>query len=334
MKKIKLAGREKILIVRPDRIGDLVLTLPMAKCLRSYYPDLRIEFLVSDYNAPVLKYVDYADDFIKIGPNGGQLRALLAELEKKSYDIVIFAKPNWRTAFAAFLAAIPLRIGTGRRFYSVLFNRRLNYSRKYSNCHEVDLNLAMLQVFGIKLAAGSLYPEMHVNMCGRGGLPAIANGEKYIIIHPGSKGSAPNWPSKFYLELIKKLSKQLRIIVTGQGDKIPGLADDIIDMTNKTDFDGLVEAIAGACLFISGSTGPLHMAAALGVPALGLYPGHPVLGPQRWGPRGNKANCLTPAKQNGPNLSKNDDVRYNNLSLISVDTVYQKVIEILKAETV
>ena len=147
MPEIKLIGSEKILIVRPDRIGDLVLTLPIARVLKSHYPKLEIHFLVSNYNAAVLRYADYVDGFTLLSDQTGRPRTageLAGILEDQSYDLAIMAKPGWLSAFACFLADIPVRLGTSRRFYSFFYNERVNIMRRYSNMHEIDLNLMLL----------------------------------------------------------------------------------------------------------------------------------------------------------------------------------------------
>ena len=332
--KINLSGQERVLIVRPDHIGDLVLTLPIAKCLRDNYPKLHIEFLVSNYNAPLLKYVNYIDGYIILDYTKSQPGHLISQLDKGRYHIAIFAKPGWLTVFASFIADIPVRIGTARRPYSLLFNKKLNYSRKHSNYHESELNLMMLQALGIKPDLRTALPEIQVDSSGRANLAGIVKDEAYVVIHPGSKGSAPNWPVESYVKLMDKLSDQKKVVVTGKDESIPELPGKVINLVDKTDFDGLLSIISKASLFISGSTGPLHVASACGVPVIGLFPDHPVLGPQRWGPRGKNATYLTPSKQNEADIRKNNNVKCIDLSKISVETVYKKALELLEMQAI
>ena len=151
MKQLKLNGNENILVVRPDRIGDLVLALPIASVIKSIYPDIKIDYLVSDYNYPLIKYAAYIDGSLIIDNGQRNPKAageLIADLESKKYDIVIFAKPDLITAFCAYLARIPVRLGTSRRGYSFLFNIRAGVSRRYSMIHELDLNLSLLKPGG------------------------------------------------------------------------------------------------------------------------------------------------------------------------------------------
>jgi len=332
MSRLKLHGNEKILIVRPDRIGDLVLTLPVASLLKKTYPGLTIHFLASTYNASIFKYASYVDDYILMTDAPGKplnIGKLIEILEAESYDLALFIKPGWRSALAVFLAGVPLRLGTSRRFYSFLFNRRVNITRKNSDKHEVDLNIKMLRVFGLNISAGATIPELNPGPLEWRPIAGLTESMEYVVIHPGSKGSAPNWPSLFYLELIKKMAENYKVVITGQGNDITELPDGVIDLINKTDFAQLLGILSKSKLLVSGGTGPLHIAAALGTPVLGLFPNHPVTGPQRWGPRGKRASFLTPDKQIDHICRINDDGSCECMKSIDIKTVYESALKLI-----
>jgi len=332
MSRLKLHGNEKILIVRPDRIGDLVLALPVASLLKKDYPKLSIHFLASSYNASILKYAEYVDDYILMTDSKGNplnIGKLTGLIEIQSYDMALFIKPGWRSALAVYLAGVPLRLGTSRRFYSFLFNRRVSLSRRNSNAHEVDLNIKMLNVFGLSYPAGTINPELDKELAQWPSIAGLNAGTDYIIVHPGSKGSAPNWPESFYQELINELAKDYKVVITGQGNELSGLPDSTINLINKTDFAGLIGLISKAQLLISGGTGPLHVAAALGTPVLGLFPNRPATGPQRWGPRGKYASFLAPDKQNDHICSVNGDGSCDCMKAIEIQTVYERALKIV-----
>ncbi len=334
MTRIKLNGNEKILIVRPDRIGDLVLSLPVASALKEVYPLLTIHFLASFYNVPILKYAVNVDGHIlATDSDNNPISAgrLIDDMESEAYDLALFLKPGWLSAYAAYLAGIPIRVGTSRRFYSILFNVRENISRRRSDIHEADLNLMMLKPFGINKAAENLAPELQVNSDDFNKFPGLNGIDEYIVIHPGSGGSAPNWPGRLYIELGAMLSKQTSVVITGQDANPSVLPERINNLVNKTDFAQLIRIISQARLFISGSTGPLHLAAALGIPVIGLYPNHPVLGPQRWAPRGKKTSIITPRKQNGHICRIKDNGSCDCMESISVSAVFDKALGMMTA---
>ena len=328
---MKLKGNEKILIVRHDRLGDLVLTLPIAWALKQVYPDLMIEILTSQYNSYIIKYADYVDrPLIADFNNKGNIAVgdLVSKMTRNNYNIVIFAKPDLRIAFAAYLAGIPLRLGTSRRAYSLLFNVRVDLPRRRSLMHEVDLNLKLIEHFGLAFSPNKVWPILSASN-EKSKLHVIPD-DRYIVIHPGSKGSAANWPSENYRRLILELSKLIKVIITGQDGIEIEHNENIINLINKTDFAALIDVINSCSLFISGSTGPLHIAAALGRPVIGLYPDHPVLGPHRWGPRGKIATAIAPDKQTGHKCRINIDGSCECMKKIKVETVKQAALDILK----
>lgn len=330
--RIKLRGCEKVLLVRPDRLGDLILSLPIASTLKRIYPKMVIHFLASYYNAQLLRFSPDVDGYILLtDPDGRPLKVkeLIDILEAESYDVALFLKPGWLSAFAAYIAGIPIRVGTLRRPYSLLFNIRENIKRKHSSMHEVDLNLMMLRPFGINIKPGTVLPLLRVGPIRRENNIGLDIDKNYIVIHPISKGSAPNWPLPSYLQLASMLSQKITVAVTGQYNSPPDMPDEICNLINKTDFAQLVNIISRAKLFISGSTGPLHLAAALGTPSLGLYPNHPYLGPQRWGPWGEKVAVLTPSKQNGHICRIKDNGSCDCMKDIGVNTVFEEACRIL-----
>ena len=335
MDRYKLTGKEKILIVRHDRLGDLVLTLPMAQVLKDMYPELQIDFLVSEYNHQLLKYSDSIDGYITADtvnniPKG--MPELINELNAAKYDIVIFARPDLYTTFTAFMADIDLRLGTARRAYSFLYNIRVEISRRFAGIHELDLNLKLLEPLGITIKPGSIDPILKIPE-GVNEMPSRLHDLKhYVVVHSGSKGSSPNWPEVYYAALIEKISKHYMVILTGQGKAVIDESNSIINYIDRTNFDQLVNILANADLFISGSTGPLHIAAALGTPVIGLYPDHPVLGPHRWGPRGKRTTVFAPLKHSGHKCRINNNGTCDCMELITVEEVYDRAIEILNSE--
>jgi ADP-heptose:LPS heptosyltransferase len=119
-----------------------------------------------------------------------------------------------------------------------------------------------------------------------------------VVIHPGSGGSSPNWPIERYRELaaLIKTNPDHEVVITGHESDIPGF-EGCIDLGGKTDLETLAGVIYRASVFISGSTGPLHLADALGVKCLSFYLNRPDIGPRRWGPRRNMKNIVIPSDE-------------------------------------
>jgi heptosyltransferase-3 len=294
---LERGSNERILISRTDRIGDLVLSLPVARMLHRAYPDISIDFLVQEYTAPVLRHQPDVADVLTIGPQA-DYRNLAETLTQRKYKAVICLYPRRQLAWALLKAKIPIRIGTSRRWYSYLFTHRVVVRRRDSGRHEKDLNLDLLGPLGIE-PDYLLTPELSVRS---GGDSHDRQVERMVVIHPGDGGSAVNWRIERYVELAGVLKESAnRIIVTGLAHErerhmaaFAGIVGEKNVMTGRTDLIQLMNVLADANLFVGGSTGPLHLAAAMGVPVVGLFGPIRSTTPDRWGPCGHGHRVFVP----------------------------------------
>jgi heptosyltransferase III len=321
---------KRILVIRPDHLGDLILSLPVAEVLKGSFPNTHIAYLAAQGPSGVGELTDYVDQWIidtdELRRSAGKLSA---ELSMHNFDLSIELKPAWRTALAAARARIPIRIGTSRRFYSFLYNTRVSVHRRGSGKHQTDLDLALLKPFGID--ATGRQPNLSVTDCHKISARKLV-GEtigRYIVLHAGSSGSAPNWPESNYWILAGLIQQKTdyKIVLTGQ--EIFRSPIDCINLGGRT---GTVSELAGviseASVFISGSTGPLHLADALGINCLSFMIRHPDIGIERWGPRRNIDNVMLPEMYcHHKNLKL-----CNCLETISPEMVFDKLSSILKGK--
>ena len=303
--------RPTFLVSRTDAIGDVVLTLPVAGRLKQQFPGCRVVLIGRTYTAPVAAACPWVDGFLNLDdllklPETGQLAALRAH----QAAAIIHVFPNQALARLAQKAGIPLRIGTRNRWLHWLTcNRLVALSRRHSPLHEAQLNLKLLQPLGfayppalpevarlVRLdAAEMLAPALRQQLAAR--LPGQLN----VVLHPRSRGSAREWGLANFGQLAQLLHRAgHRVFVTGtaaEGEELaawlrqyaPFLA---ADLTGQLSLPQLVAFIAAADGLVAGSTGPLHLAAALGRHALGLYPPIRPMHPGRWGPLGPHAEFL------------------------------------------
>jgi heptosyltransferase III len=332
---------KRILLCRTDAVGDLILTLPVVRSLKLAYPELHTAVLVSRYTAPLLAGESYIDDIATIdGRSLGDLKAisgLSRDLKRMNFETSVLFYPRLSLALALYLAKIPNRIGTGRRAYSFLFNRRVQLHRRDSGKHELDLNYDLveapypnLQRFEPSLTVTVAESQRAADFLASKELGPV---EKYILVHPLSHGSAANWRLERYVELIYRLAgKGIRILVTGSqleaGDISAALRKSdksVINIAGQTDLPLLKALIQRAKIIVSGSTGPIHMAGALGTFAVGIYPPESALSPVRWGPRGSANKLFLPTV----NEYKGNSV--DLMDTIPVESVYNFIIEHLES---
>lgn len=307
MKKIfSLQKTLRILLSRVDNIGDVVLTLPMAAVLKHHFPHCQIVFLAREYVRGIIEACPTVDEFL----SWDKLDSLpspqaITQLQQQKIDIFIHVFPKAKLARLAAKAKIKHRLGTNRRWYHYLYcNLRAMVRRSQSNLHEAQLNLLLLSPLGIhpKISLTQLQSLIQLNASGK--LPpdieALIDPRRFnLILHPFSHGHAKEWPLEYYIELIQNLSPdQFNIFITGSITENAALQPLLIHcpqvhaLCGRLNLEQLLNLIARCGGLIAASTGPLHMAAGLGIKTLGLFPPPQGINPQRWGPIGSQAEYL------------------------------------------
>jgi heptosyltransferase III len=304
---------KNLLIVRTDRIGDVVLSLPLAGIIKKHFPGCRVTFLVREYTKSIAESNPLIDEILILKENNGKilLKDNISLLSEHKFDSAIIVSPSFITAFLIFLSSIKFRIGTGYRWYSFLFNEKIYEHRKYGEKHELEFNVDLLTPFNIKeninfenvkfdfFADGNKKSEIEKILKNE---KIIVGKKPIIIIHPGSGGSAIDWPLNRFKELITAILSEIdvEILLTGSVSE-RALCEELTVSENVRNYAGrfdLAELIAliDVCdIFISNSTGPIHIAAALGKYTIGFYPKIPACSPERWGPYTSRRAIFTPA---------------------------------------
>ncbi len=295
-----------VLLSRTDNLGDVMLTLPMAKALKQVHPEWRISFLGKTYTRSLVEACASIDAFI----NWDDLEALPANeqaraLKEHAVDILIHVFPDRTIAKMAKQAGIRERVGSSHRLWHWwTCNRLLFYSRKRSNDHEAQLNLKMLKRYGVpnyeRNQIGDLYdlgrrPALPDHLAER-----IDPKRFNLILHPKSKGSAREWHAVKYRDLCRHLpTDRFQVFVTGTAAEGDAVRNDFLaqlpavqDMTGQMSLAELQAFIHACDGLVAASTGPLHMAAASGRHALGLFAPMRPIHPGRWAPLGAKAEVL------------------------------------------
>lgn len=284
-----------VLIVRPDGIGDVLLSLPVATQLRSLLPGVTIGFLTSPTVAPLLK--SHPDvDYVRTIRLTDSLRALRLAFSQ-GVEAAVFLKPFRRLMWAAWLARVPVRVATGYRWYSLLANRRVYEHRSEFSKHESEYNVDMLS--GLKLRPGKIHPPTLV-LTGQersaGALSWATVSSPRIVVHPGGL-SARRWRSEHYRDLSVELARAgYGVMLTGSQTEKSQFQQDtlspvplpagIINHMGQLSIRELMAVIANAHVVVSGATGPAHIAAALKVPTVSLFDPRRNNLPVRWKPLG------------------------------------------------
>lgn len=296
---------KKILISRTDNIGDVILTLPMAGAIKQKYPNSKIIFLGKKYTKPIIDTCTNIDEFydwdeLKNSNNKVQL------FKNMNCDIIIHVFPNKEIAKIAKQANIKIRIGTNRRLYHWIYcNHKVALSRKKSKLHESQLNLKLLEPINIINILNTQEIPKYYGLSKIKKLPEIFShlidpNRFNLILHPKSKGSAREWGVDNFVTLANSLpDKYFKIFFSGSSEESEFIKKNIIsrcplshDITGLFDLSEFISFINSCDGLIANSTGPLHIASALGKNALGLYPPIKPMSPKRWAPIGYHSQYL------------------------------------------
>jgi ADP-heptose:LPS heptosyltransferase len=327
---------KSIVISRTDSIGDVVLTLPLAGWLKQHYPDVRITFLGAAYTRPVAEACVHVDDFIEWAPDGSWRLTVGQEIISRA-DLIIHVFPRKEIAVFAKEIGIPDRLGTTNRFYHwSTCNKLAAFSRKRSDLHESQLNFKLLsRVTGspvpcLSEISGLYGLEKLVPL--KAELSGLTDKKRFnLILHPKSKGSAREWGQENFSKLIGLLPRStFRIFITGTEQEGKLLREagffngssPVTDLTGRLTLAELISFIAATDGLVAASTGPLHLAAALGKHALGLYPPIRPMHPGRWAPAGKNASFIS-LEKNCSKCRKTNDCEC--MRLITPEQVAEKL---------
>jgi len=285
----------RILVIRNDKLGDFMLAWPALASLRRNLPQAYIAVLVPGYTAPLAEICKTVDEVILDPKTGGEWRnglALARLLRPGRFDAVITLFSRFDTGLAVRLAGIPSRYAPATKLAQVFYDHRVPQRRSRSEKPEYEYNLDLVRSYladvGIDepkpVEAPYLsFPSAEIKKLKQAfhKQHGIAAAKQLVFVHAGHGGSANNLSLGQYGHLIRELSaprKRHFVLTAGPGEleqakRLGHLVDG--PHTVSASKQGLVDFakhLAFADLFISGSTGPLHLAAALDRPTAAFYP--------------------------------------------------------------
>ena len=325
-----------ILLIRNDKIGDFVLSLPCFALLKNIWPSVQTIALVPEYTRPLAEACPWIDEVI-IDPGakagiGSQWR-LVRLLRQRRPDAQITLFSTTRIGLLTLLGAIPSRLAPATKLAQLFYRHTLRQRRSQSLKPEYEYNLDLVHHYisrvGHKVDYKPNPPYLRLgnqdhtiarlSLQRQTGVEAI---QDLICIHPGSGGSANNLSGHQYAELASLLTKttSLPIVLTAGPGELEAtkrvqatlLQQFDIEMPVFESREGLLPFVAllATCrLFIGGSTGPLHIAAAMNTRTVGFYPASRVNSSLRWQTLNDESRRLAfcpPATPNPDDMSRID----------------------------
>lgn len=345
MKTIKDVN--KILIIRTDRLGDVLLNTPVFKALRDNFPQAHIAVVVQSHLREIIEGNPNVDEVISYDKNKSEKGwwpslKFIKYLQTRRFDLSITLNPSKRSNVITFLAGIKYRVGYDRK-WGFLLTHKMKDNKWMGLKHEVEYNLDLIRFIGLEVKDKELHMPVYQedeNYIDR--LLAqlnINDQEALITVHPASSDYSKCWPLEQYAGLIDKLKNDFRFTVAVIGGKEEEESvNRLLSLTSSKpiNFCGrlTLRQLAALCkrskVFISNDSGPVHIACAVKTPTIVIF-GRTLagVGPKRWGPHGEgnivlqkEVGCVSCNPQDCPE-------NFKCLIAVSVEDVLEAVKKIV-----
>lgn len=338
---------KRILIVRTDRIGDVLLSTPVIKALRDSYPQAYIAMMVSPYAKEIVEGNPYLDEIIiydKDYKHKSWMRSIKfsQNLKKRKFDLALILHPTNRAHLVTFLSGIKRRIGYERKL-GFLLTDRIKHTKQLGEKQESEYAFDLVRYLGIEPEAKM--PFMPIKQESENWVEELfaAQGiiptDKLLGIHPAASCPSKIWPNERFVQVADRLTEKYGfkvIYLSGAKDSalvqktVQQMRYPAINLAGKTSLSQLASILKRCALFISNDSGPVHIASAVGVPVISIFGRNQAgLSPKRWGPLGLRDKILHKEVGCIECLAHNCTKQFACLRAISVDDVLNAADEIL-----
>ena len=323
LEKFDPACIRKILVIRLDRLGDLVISTPAIRALRKTFNTARIDLLVSAYNK----------DLAVNNPNIDGLLVHNKDIIDKDYDLAIALHPGRLQHYLTFISGAKFRVGYQGQEGGFFLTHKLKDDRQHRPRHEVESALEVMGVIGCRTQDKRL--EVSVTQAGERFAEDFFHKNNLtgavVLIHPGARQSHVRWPKERFAAVADRLIREekVAVILTGSPEEAL-LISEIESLMQEEPFSavgitltGLVSLLKRCRLYVGNITGPMHIACALGVPVVAITAvTHPLDSYKAWGPWG-EGHLIVRKESHCPKCHPTDCRDFHCLKLITADDVFQ-----------
>lgn len=297
----------KILILKPSSLGDVVQAIPVLRLLKRHHPESRIHWWIDSHLAPLLEVDPDLDGLILFDrrrwaspKHWGEAYRSLATIRQHRFDLVLDLQALARSGVVAWLAGAGRVVGLDDRREGAPAWHDVSIARRGWATHAVDWYLDAVRALGVPVRWDFDWLPARPDV--RAGIRArwSVEGWRWVLLQPGARWDNKRWPAEHFGELVRTLSAtggpDLRFGVLGSpserplADRICAVAPDRCEnLAGQTSLPEMVEWLRSASLLVTNDSGPMHVAAALGRPVIGLFG---PTEPSRTGPYGQLREVL------------------------------------------
>lgn len=267
------ASPKRLIIRMPNWLGDCVMSAPVISAIKKSRPDVSVSLLLKNGMAGLGAIIPGVDDVIGIDGDSA-----INAVRQARYDAALILPNSFRSAWEIWRSGVPVRAGYVSDFRTVLLTHRVKRPKPHS-MHMTDYYLRLGQ---------ALFPEITIGGAGIA-LPSSAAQNSYGLLPKtdrpivglgfgASYGHAKMWAKDRYAQLIGRLAETAEVVLLGaESDRemereIMAIAGaKAVSLVGKTDLTALAAVMSRLSLYITNDTGPMHIAAGLGVPTIAIF---------------------------------------------------------------
>ncbi len=344
----KLENIHKILVIRTDRVGDFLLSIPVIKSLRKSFPQSFIAVMTKPEISEIIEKDPCIDEILLYNEDAQQkgfrhTTRFIKQIRERKFDLAIILNPAKEFNLITFFAGIPQRIGYDRK-WGFLLTDKIKDRKFLGEKHELEYNLDLLRSLNINLQDKEISinitkeDEDFVNKLLDGS--GFKKGEILIALHPWTANPAKQWPQSNFLEVGKRFSSRLntRIAIIGGKDEreesevFCRRGENFINFSGKFSWRQLAVFLKQCHLLISNDSGPVHIAAAVDTPCVVIFGRNiPGVGPKRWSPWGEGHIIFHKDPGCNPCLDRKCPHSFKCLTSITPEEVFKAAEKKLKA---
>ncbi len=320
-------------------IGDVLLATPVMRALRARYGE--VVALTAPAHADVLAH---DPDLAEVWTMSGSVLYDVARAAARRFDAAVVTWASPRSAALPFLARIPVRVGQAGRLYSRLFTRRIVVRSEGGDrtTHWTQILLDFARALGCDVADAT--PVFTVDDAARASLErtlvAAGIARPYVVLHPtrGISAARKRWP----VQTLGRLARELRrssagaVVVTG-GATDRAIAERVaelggaVSLAGRTTLREFAALAAGAHAVVAMDSGPMHVAAAVGAPTLGLFALRSDE-PLRWAPLGARTAVVSGTYPCPPSHRKETCPNFACVEALDVSQISAALADLLARE--
>lgn len=328
--------------MRNDKIGDFMLAWPSFAMLKASLPDCHITALVPNYTVALAELCPWIDSVL-VDPTEKSDKAkqieLIKQIRAEQFDASINLFSTTYNAKLVWKGNVPYRLAPATKLAQIFYNKRIKQKRSQSAKPEFEYNLDLIRAFltdnKVKVVEPSapylsFSDQQLVEQKAKLAQQLSLNSDKpWIYVHAGSGGSANNLSLQQYTQLVCGLEGDFEVVLTaGPGEEQKAaelqklMAENGRSAVLYDNNDGLVDfscSIACADMFIAGSTGPLHIAAAIDVPTVGFFPSKRSATPLRWKPINSEGNHIAFCPPKADDKASQEDMARIDIEQVLVE---------------